>query len=743
MVRDSGRNIYSHTKPGRKAIYPPINSVLGKHINDEEAPASQRSMKRTKTSKHEGAKAPSLTPHLDPNIRSLAFSFGSEELNQIRMLPPSRRQRAAPQILANNDKENDDPEEEEKSANDDTAIAQADKMGHDSEVDKNSSHHTTGDSKEVDEEAERDVKTPSTSSHDRQLAKTPNTSKGWGFRSLWGSVSRLLPGAQTEPKITLDREDMHMSNGVDPASPTPFRASDVQLPNEQRSQKPQRGNVPSKPHVAAKGRTPVSKPRERNADKRFAQHKAAWQVKEDNRRMKNEAKARRIREAEEREQKRKTKIKIHIDELPEIPTHRPGESGAYGMLDEFFVYDSDSDNEVVELDGSQYDLGDISAGSDKPSKRAKTLQGSDAGSSEMPQFAPMPRNIEDPFIGHSNGDNEAHRAKPYVGTLFADKEDATTYKGGNVFGQSEKFSGNSTDSSSGRGNPVSPKNRRSSVNSKNVQFAKLPSSATNTKDYLAQLSSAGQTGTFCVPDDSDSDDSSSEDQNSGSSSSDKIKSSSKTIIGPKATGADAKINTTGSENSKPETTPVSSKTNIFELGMKSSQTSPSVQKQSLRQEREGRIYEDLTTEATGDGSQPQLFTQPTPPRPVPAHATLPSTASSAADSDALARARSQAEKYKPKQPSGLRASSKLSGNSSLSDAGKAMGNGTSLVPSSEIGEPAVAAGPAGSGDQLTPANDVTDTSKPVDLVAKTNMVSPFPFLFPLFLLALLLRTHKA
>ena len=729
LLRDSGKEAYDHTTPGRKAIYPPINSVLGKHINDEEDSASQRSIKRTKMSRPENAKASSLTPHLDPNIRSLAFSFGSEELNQLRMLTPSRRQRAVTQTLANNDKENDNPEDKEKSFHRDAAVEESDNHGNNGNVDNKSMHRTSADSKVVEKGVELYTKSPvATGFHDRQLVKTPNTSKGWGFRSLWGSVSRLLPGAQTEPKITLDREDVQMSNNADPVSPTPFRANGVQSSSEQSSQNPKKAAVSSKPHIALKGRTHGSKPREKDADKRFAKHKAAWQIREDNRRMKNEAKARRIREAEEREQKRKTKIKVHIDELPEIPTHRPGESGAYGMLDEFFIYDSDSDNEVVELDETQYDLEDVSAGSKKPSKRVKTSQGADSGSSEVPQFAPMPGNIEDPFTGFSQSNTESHRAKPYLGTLFADKVDATTYKGGNVFGQSEKFSGTPGDSSSRDRISLSPKKVRTGANGKNVEFTKLPPSTITQFDHFNKPNSIEQSGIFCVPDDSDSDDSFSEDEDAGLRLGSKHKSSTEGKSGHNTAGADAKRNMAVSEKLKSETTPSSSKANIFEVGMNSSKTSSLTQKQSA-QGRDTGSYENSVADPAGDDTQLHLFTQPPPPRPVPAHATLPSTTSSIADSDALARARSQAEKYKPKQPSGLRASSKLSSPAGLMDARKETEHGTPLVPTSDSID-SNGGIPAGSKDQLTSINDVALTSQPGSSLQETNLVSlPCPSIF--------------
>ncbi|PGH07196.1 hypothetical protein GX51_01983 [Blastomyces parvus] len=62
--------------------------------------------------------------------------------------------------------------------------------------------------------------------------------------------------------------------------------------------------------------------------------------------------------------------------------------------------------------------------------------------------------------------------------------------------------------------------------------------------------------------------------------------------------------------------------------------------------------------------QPSVFannwTQPPPPRPTPAHASLPTQPITPVGADAVAKLRSQAEKYKPKLPSGLRASRRYS-----------------------------------------------------------------------------------
>ena len=697
-MRGNSKETHDRSTPGRRTIYPKTNSILGKHINEEEDPALQRSMKRTKMSKPETAKAPSSIPHLDPNIRSLAFSFGSEELNQIRMLTPSRRQKTATQTLENSNKENDDPILKQKQPLDDTTIEEARNRGYngDCKTVQYKSGETKAESR-ADEATLRESPVKASSYNDKQLVKTPNTSKSWGFRSIWGSVSRLLPGAHTEPRVTLDREDLQMSDDASPASPTPFRANNLQPPIEQSSQKPQKIATPSKPNLPKKGRTPKIKPKEKNADKRNTQHKAAWQLKEDNRRMKNEAKARRIREAEEREQKRKTKIKIHIDELSEIPTHRLGESGAYGMLDEFFVYDSDSDNEIIELDKTQYDLDDISPGSSKRSKRAKTSQKAESANNEVPQFAPMPENVEDPFAEPSYDNADTHRAKPYLGTLFADKADETTYKGGNVFGQSEMFSGNSVGSSSGGTNSIfSPgKTIQNGKNTKRVGFSQLPLSPVS-KRQNHESSSNEESGVFCVPEDSDSDDSFSEDPNTESPLADQRKTIMKGEVEQtvndnnveRKTGlgeGSSTIDKTNTEKLNAGLTLPIAKSNIFELGMKSPY-SPSSQNRDTQHPDAGNDEKSITN-VTEDHNQSQTSTQPPPLRQAPAYATPASNTSSAADSDALARARSQAEKYKPKQPSGLRASSKLSGASNLSKLNeKKEVSGMSLVPVSDAGE---------------------------------------------------------
>ena len=80
-------------------------------------------------------------------------------------------------------------------------------------------------------------------------------------------------------------------------------------------------------------------------------------------------------------------------------------------------------------------------------------------------------------------------------------------------------------------------------------------------------------------------------------------------------------------------------------------------------------------------SEPESWVQSPPPRPNPSHAALPAanaissdedalpTSDATSDQDALSRARSQALRYTPKQPSGLRASSRLSSSTVASEIG--------------------------------------------------------------------------
>ena len=714
LISDNYGNTRPTTTPKTRKQAAPTSSVLGKHSVDESEPSAARSAKRMKVQRPATPKSAVSMPYLDPNIRSLAFSFGADELSRIHMSKPQWRLRSgSPESKSN--KENSNPDD------DGAKRALVNKTGGEN---GNGSVHMNGAAGQTparrrssaSESAKnfslKQIEGASKSfpSMDEQQSATPTSaSRGWGFRSLWGSVSRMLPGAQTEPRLPANRQDFGgMSADAGPASPTPFRANAQQstngnlLSSSSSSQTPQRALKASRSTVNGKVRTPGnSRPRERNADKRFAQHKAAWQIKEDNRRQKNAAKARRIQEAEEREQKRKTQIKIHVDELPEIPTHRPGESGAYGLLDEYFTYGSDSDSDVIEVADGQVAAaddkrnneddgegdGDLLAEPDKPAKRAKTVSGKDGD--EIPRFAPLPDYVGDPFASPAALNSETHRARPYTGKLFADEKDATTYKGGNVFGQSELFKGGPGSSEHDR----SPGKRdRPGKGTKTVGFA------TGENDGRAGKTGKSS-GVFRVPDDSDSDgdgdDESPQKSSSAKPSSLKMTSPSKgkSMLSQGSVGFGMRM----AAGAQP---------NIFELGKKVA-SQPSAQKDensrrgvagnaAAAANDNGSVDVDENGEPNSDAeNEPPLepFTQAPPPRPSPAHATLPSASSTSTtsatststnvnanatanasvnadgpSSDALARARSQAEKYKPKQPSGLRASSRLSSSTTLSDA---------------------------------------------------------------------------
>ena len=63
---------------------------------------------------------------------------------------------------------------------------------------------------------------------------------------------------------------------------------------------------------------------------------------------------------------------------------------------------------------------------------------------------------------------------------------------------------------------------------------------------------------------------------------------------------------------------------------------------------------------SSSATAPDTWKQPPPPAPKPSHMELPSTGAAPADVDTLARARARALQHTPKQPSGLRFSSRLS-----------------------------------------------------------------------------------
>ena len=183
--------------------------------------------------------------------------------------------------------------------------------------------------------------------------------------------------------------------------------------------------------------------------------------------------------------------------------------------------------------------------------------------------------------------------------------DSQTYDGGNVFGQATT----------------------------------TEAAAVKAATSKSQSSPTNKEGTFRVPDDSDSD----EDEGTEESSTPKGSNS----------GPSTRQPSTFNDSSKSEPHHSAGTTSSAFTGLFASQPSVSTESQNT---------------IAAPVKAAESWTQPPPPRPNPSHAALPSSNSST-DTEALARARSQALRYTPKQPSGLRASSRLSTSTVGSDIG--------------------------------------------------------------------------
>jgi hypothetical protein len=262
----------------------------------------------------------------------------------------------------------------------------------------------------------------------------------------------------------------------------------------------------------------------------------------------------------ERSRKR---VRVPIDSLPVIPSRRKDDcSGTYRMCEEFFEQSSDEENFAeISLFEDEVPWGELLP---LPSKKARM-------SIDKGPEAPLPSTIANAALASSYPSGDVKRATPYVGKHFAVSSDTTNFNGGNVFSQSINF-------------PAAENSNEGVETAKpDAKIAEYVRKHGHSDEHDPNFNWEGH---FCVPEGSSSEE---EDE----------------------------VNSPGSAA---KTQPVA----------------------------------PLSKEA-------QAWTQPPPPRPTPAHASLPGTASPNVSQDsALARARSQAEKYKPKQPSGLRASSGFS-----------------------------------------------------------------------------------
>ncbi|GAB7349390.1 hypothetical protein MBLNU459_g8513t1 [Dothideomycetes sp. NU459] len=225
----------------------------------------------------------------------------------------------------------------------------------------------------------------------------------WGLSSLFGTVKRVFsgPGRGTpSPQKTTATESLQQYTSPTPRAPktpktpTPAESLDETPARTER----RRGTLPGSARASRKtpGRTPARtpgprpKPQEPNADRRFEQLQQAAerqrvqereQKQQDAERKRIQQQTVRIEEEKRKAEEEQKKLddedaarqeignkrkRVRVDDLKHIPACRPGQSG-YGMLDEFFSYDSDSDED----DYVEMDIDDIELLTPRPNKKMR------------------------------------------------------------------------------------------------------------------------------------------------------------------------------------------------------------------------------------------------------------------------------------------------------------------------------------------------------------------------------------
>lgn len=230
----------------------------------------------------------------------------------------------------------------------------------------------------------------------------------WGLTSLFGTVKRALVGpgrndssspekitssesaqsqrqssstSQRRSPTTPSRQQRTTPRHKTPKTPTPVEPTVDESPvrTERR-----RGTLPGSVRASRKtpaktpGRTPGAppKPVEPNADRRYEQmqqaaerkriQEEAEKIEEEKRQTEEEQK--RLDEADAARQEIGNKRKrVRVDDLKHIPAARPGQTGTFGLLDEFFDQNSDSDED----DYVEMDVDDIELFTPRPNKKMR------------------------------------------------------------------------------------------------------------------------------------------------------------------------------------------------------------------------------------------------------------------------------------------------------------------------------------------------------------------------------------
>lgn len=259
--------------------------------------------------------------------------------------------------------------------------------------------------------------TPEKSSQSSVSAETPSASPAWGLTSLFGTVKKAF-SLRTNPspeKQSQDREQRQPAQQPEqqsqhqpeqkkqkirvsalgspatksktrtmpkspapPATPTPNESSFNETPRTTR----RLGRLPDSVRPVRNRDTPRRKPKETNADLRNEQlEKAAEQTAERKRLQEQADKIEQERRKVEEEQKQRDaedlarsqagnkRKRVRIDDLKVIPSRRPGQgSGTFGLVDDFFDYNSDEEDDYVEMDEDEIELIDPPA---RPAKKVR------------------------------------------------------------------------------------------------------------------------------------------------------------------------------------------------------------------------------------------------------------------------------------------------------------------------------------------------------------------------------------
>ncbi|KAJ9643595.1 hypothetical protein H2199_004274 [Coniosporium tulheliwenetii] len=544
--------------------------------------------------------------------------------------------------------------------------------GNESRVQEDSTRHSTGSNTDqvcshftaagdrsenatfTDLSLHKNMMSGALASNATQATPTPRRTGLLGF--FTEQVSRFI-GRPAQPS-TEDAAESSPTAGAqqhgldEPVTPTPQHNKNARVPQ-------------SAPQTRRRGMTtqPV-KPRERNADKRSRNidDRAAAKQADKARKKKAQDDYDQLLEQQQVGQKRR----VRVDDLEYIPNPR---SGGYGQ------------REIIEIDGEDYI--EFSPGEEVPRiKKARTEStGADDGD-QIPQFAPQP--VQDAPVRR----RETPRARKYRLEAERKKQEEAENRRQAAFSRPAPPPGHRVTSTeyygsiaAGPGDPGWNPNLFQQYDA-DEEAAASPSSqdtapppmrtSSEEADFQAKLRKTGHvkgSGVFAVPEGSDEED-------SDISVTEEMVESQDRYECEKFNAQGVPKSSTFGEPSKTNTTRAYGEVRIRKDpdGIRRNTAHEEREARELREEREARKLRELH-----DAQQTPPPQEP-PQAPKPAHASLPGalttvkdaaqpSAASGSLAESIARQRAVADKHKPKIPSGLRASSRLSTSTVASDDG--------------------------------------------------------------------------